>query len=90
MISCFQLKPCNKCYFKLVLKGFKLTKLVFEPKKGSTGRGYGQPTQPIKEPVDRLCLSDRGRHKIFSLFHWPSLPGRGDSLPDQGPVEVQR
>ena len=22
--------------------------------KGSTGRGYGQPAQPVEEPVDRL------------------------------------
>ena len=90
MISCFQLKPCIKCYFKLVLKGFKLKKLVVVPKKGSTGRGYGQPAQLVKELVDRLCSSSRGRHKIFSLFQWPSLPGRGDSLLDRGLIEVQR
>ena len=33
MISCFQLKPCVKCFSNLFLKGFKLKKLVVEPKK---------------------------------------------------------
>ena len=49
MISCFKLKPCIKCYFKLVLKGFKLKKLVVEPKKGSTGR----PVVLVRSSTDR-------------------------------------
>ena len=39
-------------------KGIK--KISFRGKKGSTGRGYGQPAQPVEEPVDRLCSSGRG------------------------------
>ena len=32
MISCFQLKPCVKCFSNLFKKVFKLKKLVVEPK----------------------------------------------------------
>ena len=39
-------------------KGIK--KIGFQGQKGSTGRGYGQPAQPIEEPVDQLCSSGRG------------------------------
>ena len=38
-------------------KGIK--KIGLRGQKGSIGRGYGQPAQPIEEPVDRLCSSDR-------------------------------
>ena len=31
----------------------------FSGLKGSTGRGYSQPAQPVGEPVDRLPLSNR-------------------------------
>ena len=39
--------------FKLVLKGFKLKKLVVEPKTA-------QPVESVKELVDRLCSFGRG------------------------------
>ena len=39
-------------------KGIK--KIGFRGQKGSTGRGYDQPAQPVEEPVDRLCSSSRG------------------------------
>ena len=45
MISCFQLKPCVKCFSNLFLKGFKLKKLVIEPK-------MAQSVEPDEEPVD--------------------------------------
>ena len=32
----------------------------FSGPKGSTDQGYGQPTQPVGELVDRLPLSGRG------------------------------
>ena len=35
-------------------------KIGFRGQKGSTGRGYGQPAQPVEDPVDRLCSSGRG------------------------------
>ena len=67
----------------------------FSGPKGSTSRGYGQPAQPaqlVEEPVDRLPSSDRGpikdAPKTLSLSQWPSLLGRGDSLPGRGPVEA--
>ena len=39
-------------------KGIK--KIGFRGKKCSTGRGYGQPAQPVEEPVDRLWSSNQG------------------------------
>ena len=39
-------------------KGIK--KISFRGQKGSTGRGYGQPAQPIEEPVDQLCSFGQG------------------------------
>ena len=39
-------------------KGIK--KIGFRGQKCSTGRSYGQPTQSVEEPVDRLRSSDRG------------------------------
>nr|CAN71188.1 hypothetical protein VITISV_005042 [Vitis vinifera] len=43
----------------------------FSGPKGSSGRGYGQPAQPVGEPVDRFPLSGRGPvegdTKTFSL-----------------------
>ena len=52
--------------FKLILKGFKLKKLVVKPKNGltgsthnSTGRGPGRPlAQPI-EGAKKLSLSSK-------------------------------
>ena len=79
MISCFQLKPCVKCFLKLVLKGFKLKKLGVEPKNGSTGR----PIVLVQSSTGRM------KPKSLSLSKWPSLPGRGDSFPNQGQVEVR-
>ena len=64
----------------------------FSGPKGSTGRGYGQPAQPVEEPVDWLPLSDRGlvedAPKTFSLSQWPSLLGRGDYFLGRGPIEA--
>ena len=42
-----------------MLKNKGIKKIGFRGKKGSTGRGYGQPAQPIGELVDRLTLSGR-------------------------------
>ena len=44
MISCFQLKPYVK-YFSTYLKGFKLKKLVVEPK-------MTQSVEPNEEPIE--------------------------------------
>ena len=41
MISCFQLKPCVKCFSNL-FKGFKLKRMVVEPKTA-------QPIEPVEE-----------------------------------------
>ena len=46
MISCFQLKPCVKCFSNLFKKVFKLKKLVVKPK-------MAQPVELDEEPVDR-------------------------------------
>ena len=40
MISCFQLKPCVKCFSNLFKKVLKLKKLVVEPK-------MAQPVEPF-------------------------------------------
>ena len=81
------LKTLPKCQKRKELK-----KIGFRGQKGSTGRGYGQPAQPVEEPVDRLPSSGRGPvkgcTKSFSLSQQPSLPGRGDSLTGRGPVEA--
>ena len=67
------LKTLPKCQ-----KRKKFKKQVFGAKKA----------QPIKEPVDRLCLFGRGRSKSLSLFQQPFLPDRWDSLPGRYPVEA--
>ena len=36
--------------------------------KGSTGQGYGQPAQPVGEPIDRLPLFGRGLVKGCTKF----------------------
>ena len=33
---------------------------MFSGPKGSTDLGYGQPAQPVGEPIDRLPLSGQG------------------------------
>ena len=60
MISCFQLKPCVKCFSNL----FKmLKKLVVEPKTA-------QPVEPDEEPVDPQLNRSMGAKKLFSLLEW--------------------
>ena len=77
MISCFQLKPCVKCFFKLVLKCFKLKKLVVEQKNCSIG-------QPVVLVQSRI---GRGMSKTFSLSQWPFLPCRGPVEAQQSPAK---
>ena len=80
------LKTLPKCQKRKELK-----KIGFQGQKGSTGRGYDQPTQPVEVMVNRLnrlCSSGRGRQKSLSFSQQPSLPGRGDSLLGRGPVKV--
>ena len=60
-----------------MLEKKEIKQIGFWGKKGSTGRGYGQPAQPVEEPIDRLTSSGRRCTKTFSLSQWPSLPGRG-------------
>ena len=52
MISCFQLKPCVKCFSNLFKKVFKLKKLIVEPKTV-------QPVELNEEPID--CQLNRSR-----------------------------
>ena len=78
-------------------KGIK--KISFRGKKGSTGRGYGKPAQPVEEPVDRLWLSGRvpveGGQKsslspsrlLFPVEVIP-LPVEVRSSTGRGPVEA--
>ena len=60
-------------FFKFVLKGFKLKKLVVEPKTA-------QPIEPNKESIDRQLNWSR-----FRLT--PSSTGRGPGRPPTQPVE---
>ena len=50
-----------------MLEKKEIKQIGFWGKKGSTGRGYGQPAQPVEEPIDRLPSSGRGCTKSFSL-----------------------
>ena len=52
MISCFQLKPCVKCFSNLFKKVLKLKKLVVEPK-------MAQPVELDEEPIDRQLNRSR-------------------------------
>ena len=58
-------------FFKLVLKGFKLKKLVVEPKNGSTGwigRGSGRPTaQQVEARVDPQLNRSRVQENFLFL-----------------------
>ena len=65
----------------------------FSRPKGSTGRGYGQPAQPVGKPIDRLPLFGRGsveecqKHSLSSsslLF-----PVEVHTLLGRCPVEVR-
>ena len=78
-------------------KGIK--KIGFRGQKGSIGRGYGQPAQSVKEPVNRLCSSGQGPvegGQKVSLFPSSLLfPVEGILLPvdvrsrtGRGPVEA--
>ena len=58
MISCFQLKPCVKCVYKICLKDFKLKKLGVEPKTA-------QPVEPNEEWVDPPVQPVEGCKKYF-------------------------
>ena len=40
----------------------------FSGPKGSTGQDYGQPAQPVGEPIDRLPLFGRGLVKGCTKF----------------------
>ena len=62
MISCFQLKPYVK-YFSTYLKGFKLKKLVVEPK-------MAQPIEPNEQSVDHQLNWSKSRST-------PSSTGQG-------------
>ena len=67
-----------------------IEKYRFSGPKGSTDRGYGQPAQPIKEPINQLPSSRQGpvkdAPKTFSL----SLPVAfsSQSRSDRGLVEA--
>ena len=61
----FSTKTLCQMFFKLVLKGFKLKKLVVEPKTA-------QSIELDEEPVDRQLNRFRSRST-------PSLTGRGPS-----------
>ena len=77
-------------FFKLVLKDFKLKKLVVKPKNGltgsthnSTGRGPGRPlAQPIEGAKNFLFLPEW-------LFNRSRL-NLNQLRSSQGPVEAQR
>ena len=75
MISCFQLKPCVKCFSNLFKKVFKLKKLVVEPK-------MAQPVELDEEPIDRQLNRSRSGST-------PNSTGRGPSLPPAQPVEAR-
>ena len=78
MISCFQLKPCVKMSFKLVLKCFNLKKLVVEPKNSSigwTGWGTGRPqVQPVEVRVNPQLNRSRSGSTHSSTGRGPSRP----------------
>ena len=56
----FSTKTLCQMFFKLILKGFKLKKLVVEPK-------MAQPVELDEEPLDRQLNRSRVQ-KTFSLF----------------------
>ena len=76
-------------FFKLVLKGFKLKKLVVEPKTA-------QPVEPDEEPVDFQLNRSRGAEKHFlysktvvQLVEVRSRLNLNQSRSGRGPVEVR-
>ena len=86
MISCFQLKPCVKCVYKICLKDFKLKKLVVEPKTT-------QPVEPDEESIDPHL----NRSRVWTVTSQlpaqpiegckkPSLSSRIIVQPDEEPV----
>ena len=58
MISCFQLKSCIKCVYKICLKDFKLKKLGVEPKTA-------QPVESDEERVNPPVQQVEGCKKSF-------------------------
>ena len=52
-------------------KGIK--KIGLRGQKGSTGRGYGQPAQPVEEPVDWLRNRSTGCGRPVEEGQKPSL-----------------
>ena len=75
MISCFQLKPCVKCFSNLFKKVFKLKKLVVEPI-------MAQPVELDEEPIDLQLNRSRSGST-------PNSTGRGSGLPPAQPVEAR-
>ena len=81
--------------FAWVLEKKRSEKDRFLDPKCWTGRGSGQPTQPVGEPIDQLPLSGRGpieecqKHSLSSsslLFsiEIPSFPANLRSRSDRG------
>ena len=62
-------------FFKLVLKDFKLKKLVVKPK-------MAQPVELDEEPVDRQLNRSRSGST-------PSSTGRGSGRPPTQPIEIR-
>ena len=59
----FSTKTLCRMFFQTCLKGFKLKKLVVEPKKA-------QLVEPDKEPVDHQLNWSKGAKNILSLPEW--------------------
>ena len=98
MISCFQLKPSVKwtfcqMFFELVLKGFKLKKLVVDKKTA-------QPIELDEELIDPQLNQSSGAKKNLLYSRMVVQPVKGEQEPidphlnqsrsDQGAVKVQR
>ena len=55
----FSTKTLCQMFFKFVLKGFKLKKLVVEPKTTQPVEPDEEPIEPDEEPVDRQLNRSR-------------------------------
>ena len=64
-------------FFKLVLRGFKLKKLVVKPKAAQPVELDEEPIDPLTQSVNHQLNRSRGVKNLFSfperLFNWSKL-----------------
>lgn len=68
----FQLKPYAKYNLKTYFKGFKLKKLVIEPRKGLTSQRWTKSALPVGEPMDQISFLYQGLTKRYKTVSFSS------------------